>query len=365
MRKIAFFLPDLAGGGAERVCVNLAGGLLERGIQVTFLLARADGPLLGAIPPGAERIDLQARRTLAALAPLAAALRRVRPDALIAAPDHANLVALWAAMLAGGVRVALTHHIHPSTQIRNTPKLQERSYPFLLHLFQRRATALVAVSQGVADDLARLAHLPPGRVSVIPNPIVSADFPVRAAAPLDHAWFAAGGPPVILAAGRLTPQKDYPTLLRAFAALRARRPARLLILGEGEERLHLETLAVGLGVRPDVDMPGFSDRPLAYMTRSRVFVLSSAWEGFGNVLVEALACGTQVVSTDCPSGPAEILENGKYGRLVPVGDVAALTRALESALDDPLPAEALRRRAATFSVGAAVERYLQALGMSQ
>jgi glycosyltransferase involved in cell wall biosynthesis len=364
MTRIAFFLPDLAGGGAERVCVNLASGFLGRGIEVDFVLARAAGPLLAAVPPNVRLIDLGARRTVAAVLPLAAALRREKPEALISAPDHANLVALWASMLARtGTRVAITHHVHPSSSIRNTPKLQERLYPFLLHLFQGRAQVIVAVSQGVADDLARLACIQREHITVIYNPIVTDDFDQLAAAPCDHPWFAAGQPPVVVAAGRLTAQKDFSTLLRAFAILHGRRPARLIILGEGEERLHLEALAEQLGVHADLNLPGYSDQPFAFMSHSRVFVLSSAWEGFGNVLVEALACGTQVVATDCPSGPAEILENGKYGRLVPIGNAEALARGLEAALDAPLPSESLRQRAAAFSVEAAVDRYLQVLGL--
>jgi glycosyltransferase involved in cell wall biosynthesis len=179
-----------------------------------------------------------------------------------------------------------------------------------------------------------------------------------------HPWFAPGEPPVILAAGRLTAQKDYPTLMRAFASLRKNRPAHLVILGEGEEHPRLQALAMELGIRADVDLPGFLDHPFPLMAHCQVLVLSSAWEGFGNVLVEALACGTQVVSTDCPSGPAEILEDGKYGRLVPVGDAVALAKAIEATLDRPYPVAMLRQRAQAFSSKDAVGQYLEALGIT-
>jgi len=364
MPKIAFFLPDLGGGGAERVCINLAAAFRGRGLEVDFVLARAEGPLLEDLPPQAGLVDLSARRTLAALLPLAAYLRREKPYAVIAAPDHANLVAVWAGMLSGGrTRVIITHHIHPSTSRRNTPKLQEQLYPGLLRLFQRRAASIVAVSNGVADDLARLAHLPRRRVEVIYNPVVTPGMETLASAPCSHPWFAAGQPPVILAAGRLTVQKDYPTLLHAFSRLRLRRAARLVILGEGELRPGLLALAQELGLAADVDLPGFV-KPYPYMARCKAFALTSTWEGFGIVLVEAMACGAQVVSTDCPSGPAEILENGRYGRLVPVGDPAALAQAIEAALDDPTPPETLRRRAQDFSVDAAAEKYLSLLNLT-
>jgi glycosyltransferase involved in cell wall biosynthesis len=365
VNKVAFFLPSLAGGGAERVCVNLAGGFLQRGLEVDFVLVRAEGPLLQAVPSGARVIDLSARRTLAALLPLAAYLRREKPYALIAAPDHANLVALWANQLSGSrSRLVLTTHNFLSIVVRRARKVQESLYPLLLRLFYKYAFALVAVSAGAADDLAHLTGIRREHIRVIHNPVALPDPAALRAASPGHPWFAEGEPPVILAAGRLTAQKDYPTLLRAFASVRSRRPARLVILGEGEERARLLELAAELGIRADVDLPGFTDHPYPLMARCRVFVLSSAWEGFGIVLAEALACGAQVVATDCPSGPAEILEGGKYGRLVPVGDVDALANAIEAALDQPFPIEKLRARARSFSVETVTDQYLRLLGLA-
>lgn len=365
MNKIAFFLPSLAGGGAERVCVNLAAGFLARGLEVEFVLVKAEGPLLHAVPAGAKVIDLSSRRTLTAVLPLATYLRREKPYALIAAPDHANLVAVWGRILADSpTRVVITHHIHPTLSIHNTPKLQEKMYPTLLRAFQPWVDCMVAVSQGVANDLASLAHLPRESICVVYNPIVTQDLVDLTFAPINHPWFYEGEPPVILAAGRLVAQKDYPTLLKAFAVLRERRVARLIILGEGKERKKLQILIRELGIQDDVELPGFSGCPYAFMSRSRVFALSSAWEGFGNVLVEALACGTQVVSTDCPSGPAEILDYGTFGRLVAVGDYSALADAIEEALDHPMKVESLKERAHAFSVDAAVEGYSALLGLA-
>jgi glycosyltransferase involved in cell wall biosynthesis len=364
-KKIAFFLPSLVGGGAERVCVNLAAGFLDEGLEVDFVLARAVGPLLKVVPVGAHTLDLSAKRTLAALFPLAAYLRRERPSALIAAPAHANLIAVWAKLLARvSTRVVITVHNTTSQSVSNIHKLQEKLYPFLLRLFQQAAHAIVAVSAGAADDLAQLTGIPRKRITVIYNPVVNSGIDRLKTAPLNHPWFAERSVPVVLAAGRLTVQKDYPTLLRAFAILRQRRPARLVILGEGAQLSELKSLASDLDIIPDLDMLGFVDNPYAFMSRCAVFVLSSAWEGFGIVLVEALACGTQVVSTDCQSGPAEILENGRYGRLVPVGDHVAMAEAIETALDHPLPPEALQARARAFSVESAVKKYLDMLGLS-
>jgi len=365
MIKIAFFLPFLGGGGAERVCLTLAEGFLNRGMEVDFVLARKTGQLLKEVPMEAGVVDLSARRTINALLPLAAYLRREKPFALISAPDHANLVAIWAKLLTSNqTKVLISNHIFLSISIRNTRKIQEKIYPLLLHLFYRQADALVAVSRGAADDMARIARIPRERIRTIYNPFPLAKISRQGSEPPSHPWFAPGGPPVILAAGRLSAQKDYPTLLRAFASVRKSRPARMVILGEGEELPRLLALADELGIRTDIDLPGFLDHPYPLMACCRAFVLSSAWEGFGNVLVEALACGAQVVSTDCPSGPAEILEGGKYGRLVPVGDFAALAHAIEDALDHPFPVEALKGRAQDFSSETAVRAYLQVLGLS-
>jgi glycosyltransferase involved in cell wall biosynthesis len=365
MTKIAFFLPNLAGGGAERVCINLAAGFLARGMGVDFVLVKAEGQLMQAVPAGAKVIDLSAPRTLTAVLPLTSYLRREEPYALIAAPTHANLVAIWAKILTGvKTLVVITTHNYLSIVVRQTPKIQEKLYPYFLRLFQRHADHIVAVSQGVADDLARTAHIPRERISVIYNPVVHPELDHLKSQPLSHPWFADGQPPVVLAVGRLTPQKDYPTLLRAFALLRMQRPVRLVVLGDGQLLAELNTLSVQLGIASDVDFPGFDPNPYRYMKHCSVFVLSSAWEGFSVVLAEALACGAQIVSTDCPSGPAEILENGKFGRLVPVGDEAALARAVEATMDSPLPADMLRGRAEDFSVDAAVEKYLGVLGLS-
>ena len=232
--------------------------------------------------------------------------------------------------------------------------------PWLMKIFYPRADGVVAVSKGVADDLARVIKLPRQRITVIYNPVVTPELLQKAQEPIDRPWFRPGEPPVILGVGRLTRAKDFPTLIRAFALVRKEHPARLIILGDGEERHELEELSRKLGIAGDVDMPGFVDNPFSYMRRSAVFVLSSAWEGFGNVLVEAMACGCPVISTDCPSGPVEILENGKYGKIVAVGDAVELAAAMAATLDAPKSPN-VAQRAQNFGVEQAVERYLKVL----
>ncbi len=278
-------------------------------------------------------------------------------------------MAVWAARLAGlPVRVLVSERNPPSIALGGSRRWRRRYLPGLMARTYPLADAVVAVSQGVAADLSAITGLPLNRIVTIYNPVVGDEIAALARAPAPHSWFAPGQPPVVLAAGRIADQKDYPTLIRAFADLRARRLARLVILGEannqskaGDQRAVLLDLARELGVAPDVGLLGYVANPYAYMARATVFVLSSKFEGFGNALVEAMACGCAVVSTDCPGGPREILDAGRYGDLVPVGDSAAMAAAIERAIDGHRVAASVRDRAARFTASAAADAYLDAL----
>jgi glycosyltransferase involved in cell wall biosynthesis len=356
--RIAFFLPTLVGGGAERVIVNLAQAIAERGLPVELVVAEAKGELVAQRPASVPLVDLGAPRVLRSIGPLARHLRRTRPRVVVSSMSHANLVALWAARLAG-TRTPVIATVH-NTMSQSTPQqggVAGRLWPRLLGTFYPWAAEIVAVSRGAADDLARTARLPRERIRVVYNPVVTPAMLALARERPTHPWFGPGEPPVVLGVGRLTPQKDFGTLMRAFAALRAARPARLMILGEGEERGRLEALARELGISGDVALPGFQANAMAHLSAAGLFVLSSAWEGLPTVLIEALAAGTRVVSTDCPSGPREILQDGRLGRLVPVGDAPALARAMAETLDGtavPVAPEAL----APFTRDVAVDHYL-------
>lgn len=359
---IALFTRDLAGGGVGRVIVNLSKGFLGRGHDVDVVLARARGPYLEQLEPQVRVIDFAVSRTLRCIPGLTRYLRHERPKTLIACTDGANVVALWAKRLARvPTPVLVSVHTNVSHHARRATKARGRLIPHFIRPFYPWADGVIAVSQGVADDLAATARLDRRRIRVIYNPVDIAGIVAQADRPPDHPWFGPGEPPVILSAGRLTAQKDYPTLLRAFASVRRRRPARLVILGEGTERAALETLAAELGCAADVALPGFVANPYPFMRAARMFVLSSAWEGFGNVLIEAMALGTPVIATDCPSGPAEILGGGRFGRLVPVGDAAALGEAIERELDETRTADLLRERAADFATDRIAAAYLDAV----
>lgn len=375
----------------ERVALTLAEAFAERGHRVSLFVAVPAGALLARVPRSVELVPLArspqfvarawalaadpgglrellpllvgaAPRMLSRLPSLVRHLREARPDALLALGTQSNLAALWARRFRGvSTPVVVSEHNMMSLVARRGRHAFRRAYPALARRAYADADTVVAVSAGVAADLARITGIARERIVRIENPVVSPALFERAKASPGHAWLAPGGPPVVLAAGRLHRQKDFPTLLRAFARVAARRSVRLVLLGEGEERGRLERLARELRVEAHVDLPGFVENPHAWMARAAVFVLSSAWEGFGNVLVEALACGCPVVSTDCPSGPAEILEQGALGPLVPVGDSEALAEAILRVLATPPDRERLRARAAYFSVEASAQRYLEVL----
>ena len=343
--------------------VNLANDFSGRGYAVDLVVADRSGIFQREVGAAVEIIDLRSSRVLLAVPALARHLRLRRPRALLSAGTNVNVAALWARRLAGvATTVVVSERNHLSTASRHAALLRKRLLmPLLVRGFYRWADSIVGISEGVVEDLSQVAGLPRERMRVIYNPVVTPEILADRGRHVDHRWFAPGAPPVVVAAGRLVPQKDHPTLIRAFARLRARRPAHLVLLGEGTERPRLEALIYELGVGDDVELLGFVERPVDYMRRSDVFVFSSAWEGFGNVIVEALATGCPVVSTDCPSGPAEILDGGRYGMLVPVGDASALADAILTTLDAPPDPNFLKARAAEFSVEGIADQYLKAL----
>ena len=355
--RIAVFVPTLAFGGVERVMLNLAKGFGNRGFDVDVVTHRVEGEFRDNVPKRARLVDLQAGRVLACLPKLVRYMQDEKPAAMLTAMEHSSVVAIWARAIARvPTRIIATEHTNLSEVVKHAPSRKVRLVPFACRRFLHRADAIVAVSRGVADDLVEHAPKCRPRIKVIYNPIITSSILSQAKEALDHPWFEPGQAPVILGAGRLVEQKDFATLIRAFALVRKRRPARLLILGEGEKRPSLEMLAAELGISQDVSLPGFEENPYKYMSRASLFVLSSAWEGFGNVLVEALAAGAPVLATDCNNGPREILEVVGRGGLVDVGDATGLAREMLTSLDkrpEPASTEALR----AFTMDHVVDEY--------
>lgn len=360
---IAMLIPDLRCGGGERVAVNLAGALSRRGFNVDLVLMSAVGELLDEVPPKVRIIDLGVARMRHASSPLARYLHAERPRALIAHMWPLPLVALRARAKARLLMPVLAVEHTTWSRSELFARLASRVQVLAtMRLAYHRLDAVAAVSAGAADDLARISGLPRERVHVLYNPITGTGRPSsRTSAPDVASAWSHGPHRKVLAVGTLKAIKDYPTLLRAFSLLRSHVDAKLLILGEGDERVALERLVDVLNLRDSVFLPGNVEDPSTYFSRADLHVLTSTGEGFGNVIVEALEQGTPIVSTDCPSGPREILEDGKYGTLVPVGDVDALARAMEEALSREHDRDALRRRAQDFSVDKAADAYLDLL----
>ncbi len=357
--RVAFFVPSLVFGGAERVAINLAQGFTDLGVPTDLVAASGQGDFRRQIPAGVRLVDLEASRVLLALPALASYLRRERPAALITFMDHASIAALWAQRISGtSAKIICTVHSNLTQTAGNSPNVRSRFMPALLRTFYPWADHVVAVSHGVANGLSLATGMPLSRVKVIYNPVITDELLAMAKEVPDHPWFAPGEPPVILGVGRLTKAKDFPNLIRAFAEVRRLQPARLMILGEGEERGALTAMIAELGLAEHVALPGYRENALAFMARSAVFVLSSIREGLPTVLIEALAAGAAVVATDCPSGPREVLQEGRLGPLVPVGDSAALARAISRALKEPT-GKIQPEDLAPFTMSTSVKRYLE------
>ncbi|MDX2236151.1 MAG: glycosyltransferase [Hyphomonadaceae bacterium] len=358
---IAIVLHDLRGGGAERAMLRLLAGFVAEGLAVDLVLFQKAGVYVDDIPEAVRVIDLKAARVLSGVPRLADYLRRARPAVALSALTHVNVATILAAQMAGARRpkIFVSERNHISLRRRADRTLRSRMVYASMRWAYPIADRVIAVSEGVAADLRTLARLPDRQVVVAYNPVFDETLLQKADAPAHHPWLGDGGDPIILAAGRLQPQKDFGLLIDAFATLLAQGvAARLLLLGEGPDRAALEARAGAHGLGDDrIAMPGFIDNPLPYMKACAAFALSSRYEGFPNVLVEALACGAPIVATDCPSGPQEILDGGRWGALVPVGDAPAFALALRRAIESPPDRAPLKIAAQRFSVEAAVARY--------
>ena len=343
--------------------VNLANHWVDRHPSIEFLVASEQGPFRELLDPRVQLRVLGARSVFLAIPALAMYLRRAHPAVVLTALTNVNIAILLARILARqDTRIVISERNNFSSVARYSHSWRNRwLLPWLARLTYPMAEEIVGISRGTVDDLASSIGLPVDRMTTIYNPVVvpgmgSTDCTTAAAV---HPWVKQRmDVPLIIASGRLEPQKDYPTLLRAIRRVCVRRPVHLLVLGEGAERRNLEALASKLGIANNVCFMGFVDQPLAFMRQADLFVMSSAWEGFGNVLVEALYCGLPVVSTDCPSGPSEILENGRYGTLVPVGHDRLFADAIIASLDAPGSADERHRRAQAFSVSVIADQYM-------
>jgi len=390
--RLALLTRALSGGGLERILLVLAREFAEHGNEVDLVVGRADGPLAARIPEGVRVVPLRASSRLAAHAAILRALpgsrgafwpilsgrkphwffqhfpalveylTTARPDTAMALYTPVNLTAIWAKRAGDWHgRLVVNERNSLFAKIAFSKRRFARAYPALVRSSYPLADAIVAVTDRVADDLARLADLPRKSITTIYNPVVRPELTSLSTEPVDHPFLHDGAPPLVLGLGRLSSNKDFATLVRAFARLASRRPAHLMILGEGGRRESLEALIRELGVAQQVAMPGFVSNPYPYIARAAAVAVTSQHEGVANVLCEALALGRPVVSTDCPGGPREVLCDGRYGPLVPMGDDVALASALEHLLGDPPDPDDQRKGAERFSTDRAIPAYLDIL----
>lgn len=365
---IALFLPTLYSGGAERVQLNLAGYFVSRGLRVDLVVCKYFGSLKDQVPAGVRLISLDARKVMLSLPAYLRYLRIACPAVVLSSVENANIISCLGKMLSSH-RHALTVRLDNSLSERGWLPMQLHRWPVLAAVVStfHAADSLVAVSRGLERQLSRLPGLAKKPIYLIYNPIIHKDFESQFNSMPALPEALRPGEPFALAVGRLHKQKGYASLLRAFALVVQQKPSHLVILGEGGDLEELQDLATSLGIPDRVHFLGYAANPLAYMRSAGVFVLSSVAEGFGNVIVEALASGTPVISTDCPHGPKEILDGGRYGTLVCVGAVSQMAQAIIERLSEPKPAmcEDLRRHLQLFTIEAIGERYIECLGLTR
>lgn len=364
-KKLVICIPSLRVGGAAKIALNLSEQYLEEGMDVHIILTDGNSkdPDFSSLPAGLQLHKLPQRRMHHFIRPFINAyallkyFRKLQPDAILAVRHDATAVSALAWWLYGRKGRFVIREINPITKTLNRNAVMIA----LIRWAYRGASAVIANSTDVAEALKAKKWLAPAQVHTIDNPVLTKSFYQKAAAKLDDPWLASASSPLIVTIGRLDKMKDQATLIRAFAILRKQCPARLMLIGDGPEAANLQQLVAELNLQADVKLPGAMDNPYPVLKQAELFVLSSRYEGFGNVLVEALSLGKKVISTACTGGPAYILNHGEYGRLFPVGDHEALAAAMSTALAETQEPAALIDRALHFSAARIAAAYAAVL----
>ena len=364
--ELTIFMPSLHVGGAEMVVIRLLEGLVAKGIKVDLVLATKVGVLRKDIPNEVNLIDLNASRTIYSLYKLIRYLRNNKPKKLLSHLQRANRIAILAKIIArSNTDIYLVNHTMASIAKENA-SLFHKILSFISYRYlYGYATKLIHVSNGAARDLEKVLNISEGSVEVIYNPVVTKEMlNGKKYKSIPHPWFLENKIPVVISAGSFRKVKRYDILIKAFYIIQKKMKSRLIILGDGPLRNSLEDLVKELELTETVSMPGFVDNVYNYMNNASVFVLSSQWEALPTVIIEALACGCQIVSTNCPNGPYEILEGGKYGRLIEMNSPQALASAIEESINSPIPKKILRDKASQFTVNEATEKYIEVLDLN-
>ena len=356
---LAIFTPTLE-GGIGRVITNLAIGFNKKGWLVDLISVSASSPYLKELPASVKVIDFRLNRTSKSLLKLTTFLRKTKPKILLSVSYHANIIALWAKLLARvETKVFISEHTVLKRALNNLNPLKRFIICLFINFFYPLADGIISVSNDAAEDIIKITKLSRDKVRVIYNPVVTSKLYKYSEEPIDERFNTVfnSGLPIILGAGRLTREKDFQTLIKAFSLVKKRINSKLLILGEGEEGPILEKLINKSNLKGDVLLPGFVTNPYPFFKKANVFVLSSVWEGLPTVLIEAMALGVPVVSIDCPGGAREILENGKHGKLALIGDINTLAGAIVETLNNPPDPKLSKLRAKDFSVEKSVKEY--------
>ncbi|MBT2667488.1 glycosyltransferase [Bacillus sp. ISL-4] len=334
IKHVAILIPSLKGGGAERVMVNLANLFVDHGLSVDLVVIKAEGPYKNQVSSKVNIVDLKCNRVAFSIKSLKYYFEKNNPKNVISTMNHLNIITMLSLKFSKiETNVILTEHTTLSKSISSSKSIKDKIIPYLTKKYYKKANKIVAVSTGVANDLNQFLNIPSNLIEVIYNPIVNDRLLLNAKEKVDHPWFNNKNNPLIVSVGRLTEAKDYPTLLKAMKKVTSVKNVNLVILGEGELREQIEQIIYDLKIEEHVQLLGFVTNPYKYMAKADGFVLSSKWEGLPTVLVEAMALGVNLISTDCESGPNEILMNGKLGRLTTVGDVEDLAQAILQTID--------------------------------
>ena len=360
---IALTAPEL-GGGIGRNIINLANEFNSMGYKVDVLLDTDKGQLINLLNDKIGIKILPTSHPVGGLISLVPYLVNFRPEAILTPVVRHTALALNAKIVTrSSTRLYAEVHNTYSKTFQFLKPFKRKTRIKRIQRYYPKCNGIITVSNGVADDFSSLTGIPRTSLTTVYNPIVTRELQDMAEEPVEHPWLQAGQPPVILGVGRLVSAKNFPLLIEAFELQRKKMECRCLIIGDGPQRSDVETKAAKSQFADDIDILGHRENPFAYMKKAAIFVLSSSWEGFGNVLVEAMSTGTPVISTDCPSGPREILEDGIHGILVPVGDPSAMAEAIHQTLLQPPSRENTKRAAERFSVRTISEHYLQVFGL--
>lgn len=359
-KKAMLFIRALHGGGAQRAMVRYANALTDKGYDTYVLTLDSSGDFRNELDKNVQIKTLSANRILFAIPQLIKYIRSIKPNAIMVTEPACNIALIVAKMLSfSKSRLLIREGLFPSLAVNESPYIQTRIAYRLAPYFYKKADVIVAIASELAEDLSSFIGLPRNRITLIPiNPVVTPELYAKADQELDHPWLVNNDIPVILGVGRLEAQKDFATLINSFCLLRQEINCKLIILGSGSLKNNLDAQIVATGYENDIEMAGFCSNPFKYMSRCDVLVLSSRYEGLPNTLIESLACGTPSISTDCKSGPKDILDNGKYGLLVPIGDVAAMANAIKQTLNSPIDKVTLKKRGARYTLENSINAYL-------